>query len=220
MKVKATPLNPHLDNHKLRWRRSESWSEAAKTCFSEGDFDSAVIFYWISLNSLFAVDNAVTSQDPPTSPAKTERDAFLRRLQEFDKQEGGLYHLMWQQYSQTIQPLLNNKFVYGRYWEAIKDGEDDTKWREAMDASKNSAQKALTQQGSLESLLIIIFDRLNVLRNQLVHGSATKNGSRNRSQVHTGAHLLHTLVPEIQRIFKQNSTKDWGEPPYKPQEDQ
>ena len=43
----------------------------------------------------------------------------------------------------------------------------------------------------------IIFDRLYVVSNQLIHGVAAWNSKVNRDQVRDGANILEKLVPTI-----------------------
>lgn len=44
-------------------------------------------------------------------------------------------------------------------------------------------------------IVIVLFDRLYVLRNQLVHGGATWNSAASRAQVHDDAAVLGCLLP-------------------------
>ena len=53
-------------------------------------------------------------------------------------------------------------------------------------------------------LLTVVFDRLYVLRNQLVHGGATWNSSVNRSQVKDGAAVLGWMLPLFIDIMMDN----------------
>ena len=57
----------------------------------------------------------------------------------------------------------------------------------------------------------MIFDRLYVLRNQLLHGAATWNSGVNREQVRHGAAILGRLIPEVLEIMLVNHDADWGE---------
>ena len=57
----------------------------------------------------------------------------------------------------------------------------------------------------------MIFDRLYVLRNQLLHGAATWNSGANREQVRDGAAILGRLIPEVLEIMLGNHDADWGE---------
>ena len=47
--------------------------------------------------------------------------------------------------------------------------------------------------GDTRKALNILFDRLNVLRNQIVHGSATWKSGVNRDQVEDGARVMAVL---------------------------
>lgn len=59
-------------------------------------------------------------------------------------------------------------------------------WEAAFESSKRRVGHALTQKGT-RTILSIVFDRLYVLRNQLVHGGATWNSRVNSEQVRDGA---------------------------------
>lgn len=60
-------------------------------------------------------------------------------------------------------------------------------------------------------VLSIVFDRLYVLRNQLIHGGATWNSSVNRQQVCDGAAILGNLVPKIVELMLLHPENDHGE---------
>ena len=62
--------------------------------------------------------------------------------------------------------------------------------------------------------LVVVFDRLYVLRNQLVHGGATWNSSVNRHQVRDGADIMGRLVPAVIHIMMEDYNKLWGDPCY------
>lgn len=65
-----------------------------------------------------------------------------------------------------------------------------------------------------KDILEELFDRLYVLRNQLLHGGSTWQGSVNRSQVQDGAAIMAFLVPHFINLMLDNPTTDWGIPPY------
>ncbi len=67
------------------------------------------------------------------------------------------------------------------------------------------------------AILAIVFDRLYVLRNQLVHGGATWNGSVNRNQVRDGARILSFLMPIFIDLMMDNHNRiDLGPAYYPP----
>jgi len=63
-------------------------------------------------------------------------------------------------------------------------------------------------------VLSILFDRLYVLRNQLVHGGATWDSSANRNQVRDGASLLGCLLPVFIDLMMDNPDAEWAMPMY------
>ena len=68
--------------------------------------------------------------------------------------------------------------------------------------------------GNVLDILEELFDRLYVLRNQLIHGGATWQGSVNRSQVQDGAAIMAFLVPHFINLMLDNPAAAWGIPPY------
>lgn len=60
-------------------------------------------------------------------------------------------------------------------------------------------------------MLSIIFDRLYVLRNQLLHGGATWNSKINRQQVTDGGKILAKLIPAIISLLIDAEKIDFGD---------
>ncbi|GMV53341.1 MAG: hypothetical protein D8M52_07050 [Chlorobi bacterium] len=65
--------------------------------------------------------------------------------------------------------------------------------------------------GNTPNLLSMIFSRLYILRNQLVHGGATWNGKENRAQIRDCSRFLGKLVPVIVSLMMDNPDVDWGD---------
>jgi hypothetical protein len=63
-------------------------------------------------------------------------------------------------------------------------------------------------------VLSFVFDRLYVLRNQLIHGGSTWSSAVNRGQVSDGAAILGFLCPVFIDIMMDNPNEDWGQPFY------
>lgn len=64
------------------------------------------------------------------------------------------------------------------------------------------------------AVLTCVFDRLYVLRNQIMHGGATWDGSVNRGQVTDGAEILGFLLPVFVDLMKDNPAECLGRPYY------
>ena len=76
-----------------------------------------------------------------------------------------------------------------------------------------SARHALAQHDT-PKLLSILFDRLYVLRNQLVHGGATWNSEVNREQVRDCAAILGCVLPVFIDLMMDHPEEDWPMPHY------
>ena len=74
--------------------------------------------------------------------------------------------------------------------------------------------KGLSTRTDTLVILNNLFDRLYVLRNQLMHGGATWQGSVNRAQVGDGARIMAFLAPLFVGLMMAHPDEDWGLPDY------
>jgi len=103
---------------------------------------------------------------------------------------------VFQQFSGPIRTLIDNKFVFEPFWRALREHDASNRWQASFGASHKAALGSI-MSGDTATVLSIVFDRLYVLRNQLVHGGATWNSSINRAQVKDGVRILTAIVPAI-----------------------
>ena len=200
----------------LRVHRAISWLARAER--ESDDPDASVIFYWISFNAAYA-----RVQDEPNADESqkvlTERGLFrdfFELVLRHDK-DNLIYNEIWNRFSGPIRLLLDNRFVFQPFWDSQRTEGRKDEWQASFDNSKAASRRALARQDTL-TVLSIVFDRLYVLRNQLVHGGSTWNSSVNRSQVEDGARILSFLVPLLISVMLDNPREDWGEPAYPPVE--
>ncbi len=194
------------ENLGLRVHRAISWVHRAEQ--AADDHDAAFIFYWIAFNAAYAEEQRYLD-------AGGERSIFAEYFEkaiELDDREE-IYDLIWSKYSNSIRLLLDNKYVFDPFWKHHNRvyGYDD--WEERFASSKRRIQHAL-QQKETKVILSILFDRLYVLRNQLIHGGATWNSSVNRSQVRDGARILASFLPLFIDLMMENPELPWGDPYY------
>ena len=191
----------------LRVHRSISWIGRAEE--AKLDHDARFLFLWIAFNSAYADEEEF--QNKP----KGERDAFadfFRKVSDLDK-EHRIYHAIWESFSGPIRLLLSNKYIFNPFWQHHNgiDGYDD--WEDRFANSSRSFGQYLQSKDS-SKILSFVFDRLYVLRNQLIHGGSTWNSSVNRDQVRDGAAILGFLLPVIVDVMMDNPNADWGRPFY------
>ena len=187
----------------LRLHRAIRWLKRAEQLVEEKDDDLAFITLWISLNACTS-----TEESRGTSYIK-EFNGYLAKLVELDR-ERLIYNILWLNFSNFVRALINNKFVYGPFWDSLRN--DDDEWKESFTKSKEDANRALESQ-EVTKLVAVVVDRLYVLRNQLIHGGATHGSSKNRGQVVDGRRLLTALVPVFLNLMFDDSV-DWGRPQF------
>ena len=208
------------DQMALRMRRATSWLRRAelaiKATDNEGQ-DSACIFYWISLNAAYA-------QDIPVNLIKgkkwTDSEGFKRfadKVVERDSQ-GLLANLIFQQNREIVLRLVEDVYLCKDFWLSRNGSLSGQSWRGRFEKECKSAQQRLMSMDHrlVRDVLPVIFDRLYVLRNQLIHGGATWQSSVNRSQVEKAARVLSFLVPAFIAIMLENAKADWGPCFYQP----
>lgn len=191
----------------LRVHRAISWIGRAEACGA--DHDARFIFLWIAFNAAYADEREFQSIQ------QGERAAFLNyfgRLIALDC-EGRIYDAVWKSFSGPVRLLLQNPYVFNPFWQHHNGIEGFADWEDRFKASAKNFAQAF-QAGDSARVLSFVFDRLYVLRNQLVHGGATWNGAVNRDQVRDGAAILAFLVPVFVELMMEHPAGDWGRPFY------
>ena len=89
----------------------------------------------------------------------------------------------------------------------------EEEWKQRFDKSKASANTALGRMDT-KKVIAVMFDRLYVLRNQLVHGGSTWNSAVNRSQISDGTKILGLVVPIVIHLMMEQPNQFWGDPCY------
>lgn len=193
-------------NLSLRVHRALSWLDRASQ--SGDDADAQFIFLWIAFNAAYAEDLGQVTPDASRNLFR----AYFEKLIPLD-QDRRIYNALWTRFSGPIRLLLDNNFVYHRFWSHHNGvpGHDD--WEQKFSIARQQAQSALASQNTL-IVLTTLFDRLYVLRNQLMHGGATWNSTVNRAQVRDGAAILAFLIPLFIDLMMDNPNLPWGKPNY------
>ena len=188
------------DALRLRIHRSLSWLIRSEQ--EADDPDTRFILQWIALNAAYARE---------FGREETERDrarGFVETLVRLDANKR-LHQALFQQFTGPIRTLIDNKFTFEPFWTAMRTHDSSGRWEESFANSKKAAFAAV-MQGDTSKVLGIVFDRLYVLRNQLIHGGATWNSQINRAQVADGIAILGTLVPLVLAIMMEHP-QDYGD---------
>lgn len=189
----------------LRSHRALSWLKRAEQ--EEDDDDVRFILLWVGFNAAYASD-----LDRAIEHERKLFQAFFATLVRFDGKHR-IYDAVWKRFSQEIRLLLDNKFVYQPFWAHHNGVHGNDDWEKWFDKSRAAVGKALKDLDTAK-ILSILFDRLYVLRNQLVHGGATWDGKVNREQVRVGAAVLSCLLPIFIDLMMDNPDEPWAMPHY------
>ena len=190
-------FNRHFDS---RMRRALSWLKRAEQ--DTNDPHAGFIFYWISLSAGYSPD----FEGIGTKEAALQYKYFSM-ITACDSQSL-ISDLVWQKRQVEIKRLLKNKFIYRPFWET-PDPVTDVSWKSSFREQGRQIDTAFENQNTAK-VLRILFGRLYVLRNQLVHGNATWNGRRNRPQVEDGHKIISKLQPLFLLMMLNNPTLNWG----------
>ena len=194
----------HSEPSRIRLHRAISW--LARSEKESGDSDAQIIFLWIAFNAAYARLFGFE---------KTEREQlqlFIETLVSSDK-EKLLQESLFEQFSGPIRVLIENKFVFEPFWRDLREHDDSGRWQLQFEESKKLALRAV-MASQTEIVLSIVFDRLYVLRNQLIHGGATWNSKVNRSQIHDAVKILNSLIPIIIDLMLDHPDLEFGETLY------
>jgi hypothetical protein len=193
----------------LRVHRALSWLRAAG---GAGHDDAKFIFKWIAFNAVYA-------QDIRSGEDFSDKGAFQDFLARLIAVDAGdlIYDKIWNNYSGKIRLFIDNPYVSQQFWDFQNGRLSESEWKRRFDGSKRAAQLALTRKDTV-TFTGILFDRLYMLRNQLIHGGATWESTVNRDQVRDGARILADLIPAIIHLVMENPSEEWGAPCFPPVE--
>ncbi len=192
----------------LRVHRAISWVGRAEQ--EKQDNDAAFIFLWIAFNSAYAGEAEGESER-----SLGERQQFIDlidRLVERDS-DSRLYSAVWDRFRGPIATLMENRFVYLPFWRFQNGIHGNENWAKRF---KSSAERFVRAMADKDTAYVLreVFDRLYMLRCQMMHGGTTWNSKVNRDQVRDGAKILQTLLPVMVDIMMDNPEDDWGRPFY------
>lgn len=186
---------------RVRIHRAISWLARAEA--EPDDHDARFIFLWIAFNAAYAREFGVEGN------AREQLKVFFERLLALDTGRR-LAALLLEQFSGPIRTMIGNRYVFEPFWRALREHDSSEHWKTQFDAAGKLALRAALD-GRADLVLSVVFDRLYVLRNQLVHGGASWNSRVNRAQVADGANLLMATVPLMIELMLEHPQSDFGD---------
>lgn len=218
LRVKIHSLEEGPTKHRLS--RIMSWLALAAT---DRGSDAKCVFLWIAFNAAYAIDrNRDFSRTSGEANEWQRRRDYFRKVVPLDAER--IYCLMGEELRQPILKIVDNEYVHHGLWKSLTDEPFDwSRWasRDDFERHRDRIGHLLRQYGrkrrsstprtrAVLEILNVLFDRLYVLRNQLMHGCSTHQGAPNRRQVEEGACILSSLMPLFLDIMADHSRVDWG----------
>ena len=191
----------------LRVHRAISWIGRAE--HETEDSDARFVFLWIAFNAAYADERDF---DPASGGARRDFEEFFARLIRLDPGHR-IYNAIWEKFAGPIRMLMQNRYVFQPFWSHQNGISGHEDWETRFTGSARSFAAAISRRDTVK-VLSGVFDRLYVLRNQIVHGGSTWNSSTNRRQAQDGAAILAFLMPVFVSIMMDHPEEDWGRPFY------
>ena len=196
-------------NLSLRVHRALSWLDRAEQLGGQDDADGQFILLWIAFNAAYATEIDEKYRD---SEQQTFR-GFLDKLTQLDAGKKRFDALAWTEFPKSIRVLLDNPYVFADFWKVQNGTLPEANWKSSFAAANKAAHVALGRQDTV-TVLSIVLSRIYTLRNQLIHGGATWNGSVNREQLRDCVNLMGKLVPLVIEVMMDHPETLWGDAVY------
>ncbi len=191
----------YSEPQRVRLHRAISWLTRANAVKS--DLDAQFIFLWIAFNAAYAKEIGFEESE------RGKLASFNQSLVAIDN-EKRLHGILFEKFTGPIRTLLDNKYIFEPFWKALREHDSSNRWEELFGNSKKAALGAI-MAGDTAKVLGIVFDRLYVLRNQLVHGGATWDSRVNRAQLKDGTAIMMAITPIIISLMLDHPELDLGE---------
>lgn len=203
----------------LRVHRAISWGLRAEQ--ETDDIDVIFLLLWVGFNAVYASDSDTRGDEEKGSRERKAFKAYLGILADLD--DGSLYDAVWnERFLAKNSLLVEDKYLHQTYWKFLA-GKTGKSWEDELRKDENTFNSAKAYRGIRSkrvtaNVLFIIFCRLYILRNQLLHGSATWKSGLNRKAVRRGANIMQRMLPIFVNIMMDNPAVEWGTPCYLPTE--
>jgi len=188
------------ESWRVRLHRALSWLARAEQ--ETDDLDARFVFQWIALNAAYARELGREEGE------RMRFQHFVDELVALDAQ-GSLHDALFRQFTGPIRVLIENRHVFEPFWTALRTHDSSGQWEVSFAGARRLATAAILDRDT-RTVLSIVFDRLYVLRNQIVHGGATWNSRVNREQLRDAVAILGALLPALLDIMIAHPQHDLG----------
>jgi hypothetical protein len=181
------PTSAETQSLSGRLYRSISWLKRAMVL----DGAPRLVALWIALNALYGLRPYGVGWDSRRTDLDEFTD-FLDRLLELQGARAELGGLL-----PTIErdalALIGSQFLWKEYWSERRG------FQHNISEARNRAKEL--RKSDPTGFLLLVYPRLQVLRNQVFHGSAAENTRINLATLNPALRLLESMVPVFLRLM-------------------
>ncbi len=193
-----------------RVRRATSWLRKGKRARSDIE---RFLCLWIALNAAYGyVARGVSDEGGQGLTEKEQREKFFKNICKQKKSTKWLRKVFLdKEWAKTVDDVMNNEFIYEGYWDCVRGKKRRFEKREIFENQNEKVKSAVTS-GSWVFLDALrgVFERLCVLRNQIVHGGVTVRNGVGGRQLRSGSRVMEKIVPVMLKIMKADIGEDPG----------
>lgn len=206
--LSAFPRTPTREQQSLsdRIRRALSWMKRAASV-SQEDRPPRFVDLWIALNALYG--RRYYGKESSRNEYKDFRE-FISLVTAFNEGRDVLGVWMGKRHVQgRVRHLVENQYLYVEFWEENIPG-----YKEELRDQSERLESAL-RNTTAKVFCACMFDRLIVLRNQIIHGSASADTRRNKDALVPGILVLEELLPVLVKLLIEHGRgRPWPDIPY------
>ena len=199
----GTPRGRDYGNTNKKERVSRALSWYGRVAETENK-DERLIFVCIAFDSLYT----------QSKESDTDRDGFISKLEQ-SKYKNVIFDLT-KDNIKNIKEINYFQYISSKYWHCDFNDRD---MYDKLQEDKRNAKKFTSAQIDKQNFypIKLAMTRIQLLRNQILHGMAAYNDSYNRKQVELCADFFYLLVGRIIWIIINDNQQSWGKVPYPPQ---
>lgn len=177
------------------------------------------VFYWIAFNFMYGlppIDPDHLDKEPESQ--RSEIRKFMTHIKDMLRYEHerttGTLNSAIKNCLPEAKALIEDHFLSYKYWEGE---ESPPHVARACKSDWEHAHAEFMQKGQVDAILNLSFYRLTVLRNQVIHGSATATvDSKGIGSLLNGVRFLKIIVPTFLELLESygDRIRRWPKAPY------
>ena len=184
----------------IRFHRACSWLQRVEDAEEHEALDLLLLSLWTSFNALYGQWDG--ERQEPVSDVDCWQH-FLDRMLVLDRD--GLIQDKLEEHKKLVMVLFDDEYLSRFFWQEPTDQRAKRVRRTRHEAQAWYAEKNWTM------VLQRLFERIYLLRCQLVHGAATYDSSFNRTAIRRCIQMMDHLLRTFLEVWvRWGADEDWG----------